>query len=326
WRDAVARTTQETGVMNQTTIPAKALVIGGGIGGLAAAIALRRAGIEVQVFERAPELREVGAGISLWANALSALDSLGVGSAIRQRGTPDLSAGLRLWNGSLLTRVSSADSVPKSGALCMVMHRAELQTALIEALGREHLFLDTSCTGFRQDREGVTASFANGRSVRGDLLIGADGLNSTVRAQLYGSTKPTYAGYAAWRAVVRFDLTRLAPGESWGSGARFGHLPMTQDRVYWYATSNEREGERKPGNEKAGLATIFRGWHEPIEALIDATDESAIFRNDIYDRRGLNKWGEGRVTLLGDAAHPMTPNLGQGACQAFEDAVVLARC
>jgi 2-polyprenyl-6-methoxyphenol hydroxylase-like FAD-dependent oxidoreductase len=147
-----------------------------------------------------------------------------------------------------------------------------------------------------------------------------------VRAQLHGSIKPTYAGYTAWRAVVRFDLTQLVPGESWGSGARFGHLPMTQDRVYWYATSNEREGERKPGNEKAGLARIFRGWHAPIEALIDATDESAIFRNDIYDRRGLSKWGEGRVTLLGDAAHPMTPNLGQGACQAFEDAVVLARC
>jgi len=101
---------------------------------------------------------------------------------------------------------------------------------------------------------------------------------------------------------------------------------MTQDRVYWYATSNAPEGERKPGNEKAGLAKIFKGWHTPIESLIDATDESAIFRNDIYDRPGLNKWGEGRVTLLGDAAHPMTPNLGQGACQALEDAVVLARC
>jgi len=192
-------------VRNETTISVKALVIGGGIGGLASAIALRRAGFEVEVFERAPELREVGAGISLWANALSALDRLGLGDAIRQLGTPDLSAGLRSWNGRLLTHVSNADPLHKFGELCMVMHRAELQTALIEALGREQLFLDTSCTGFRQDQNGVVASFSNGRSARGDLLIGADGLNSTVRAQLHGSTKPTYAGYSALRAGVRFD-------------------------------------------------------------------------------------------------------------------------
>jgi 2-polyprenyl-6-methoxyphenol hydroxylase-like FAD-dependent oxidoreductase len=176
-----------------------------------------------------------------------------------------------------------------------------------------------------EDPDGARAEFAEGSVARGDVVVGADGLHSVVRAGLHGPAPPAYSGYTAWRAVVPFDTRRVQGSETWGAGARFGMVPMSGNRVYWFATKNVLEGERQ-GDEKAGLHDLFRGWHDPIGALIDAADPAWILRNDIYDRPVLDRWGRGRVTLLGDAAHPMTPNLGQGACQALEDAVVLARC
>jgi 2-polyprenyl-6-methoxyphenol hydroxylase-like FAD-dependent oxidoreductase len=184
--------------------------------------------------------------------------------------------------------------------------------------------LDARCVRVTQDARGVVAGFADGREVHGDLLVGADGVHSVVRATLHGGQPPTYAGYTAWRAVVPFDTERLQAGESWGRGARFGRVGMSGGRVYWYATANAPEGQRN-ADEKAALLDLFRGWHAPIPALIEATAPGAILRNDIYDRPPLKTWGRGRITLLGDAAHPMTPNLGQGGCQAIEDAWVLAR-
>lgn len=180
--------------------------------------------------------------------------------------------------GTLLTGGSITELQDNFGELCLIMHRADLLTALLTALGPEHVHLGAQCVGFRQDAAGVTAQFAEGSSARADVLIGADGLNSTVRTQLHGQRKPTYAGYTAWRAVVRFDRQQLLPGESWGRGARFGHIPMSNGHVYWYATKNAPEGERNPGGEKAELLRIFHGWHIPIHALIEVTDESAILR------------------------------------------------
>jgi len=305
----------------------KAIVVGAGIGGLAAAIALRRAGLDAVVFERADQIAEVGAGISLWANALRSLEPLGVADRVRSLAPPQRRIELRSWNGALLA-VTSTAQLPRHEAtgLCVILHRAELLDALIEALGRQHLRLGAECTGFRQDVAGVEVRFKDGTAAQGDVLVGADGLNSVVRSQLHRPAKPAYAGYTVWRAVVDRDPAGLIPLESWGRGARFGAAPMSGNRVYWYATRNAAEGSRAPAGEKAEVLQAFRGWHAPVESLIEASEESAILRNDIYDRPVRRAWGEGRVTLLGDAAHPMTPNLGQGACQAIEDAVVLARC
>jgi 2-polyprenyl-6-methoxyphenol hydroxylase-like FAD-dependent oxidoreductase len=165
--------------------------------------------------------------------------------------------------------------------------------------------------------------------------VGADGLRSRVRASLFGPARPRYAGYTAWRAVVEHGEELLPRGtgfESWGRGARFGCAHVGEGRVYWFATRNAREGERDgppggPSGPRAELLQRFGTWHSPIGDLIRAADEDAILRTDIYDREPLGgRWGRGRVTLLGDAAHPMTPDLGQGAAQALEDSVVLARC
>ena len=184
--------------------------------------------------------------------------------------------------------------------------------------------------GFEQTCDGVHAFFADETEERGAVLVGADGLRSRVRGRLFGDERPRYAGYTSWRGVApESELVPVGGGfESWGRGRRFGCAHVGGGRVYWFATRNAPEGEDDgPAGSRATLLETFRGWHEPVEPLIRATEEDAILRTDIYDRDPLGKiWGEGRTSLLGDAAHPMTPNLGQGACQAIEDTVVLARC
>jgi 2-polyprenyl-6-methoxyphenol hydroxylase-like FAD-dependent oxidoreductase len=221
------------------------------------------------------------------------------------------------------------------GAPSAAVHRADLQELLLRKLDRQQIRLDAECSGFEHDGGGVDVGFTDSLQERGDLLIGADGLHSTVRTELFGPERPRYAGYTAWRAVVRPARVLLPWGtgfESWGRGVRFGCAHIGGGRVYWFATRNAPEGGRdgplgSSSGPKSALMRLFAGWHHPIPALIAETDEEGIRRDDLYDREPLSgSWGRGRVTLLGDAAHPSTPNLGQGACQAIEDAMVLARC
>ena len=302
----------------------KALIIGGGIGGLATAIALTQIGFTVEVFERVTLLREVGAGLSLWANAIKALDYLGLASAVRALALPEAAGGIRTPSGDLLMQTANDQLAAQFGELSVMVHRAELHDQLRQAFGQE-IHLGMECVAITEEGTGVRVRFRNGEEAFGDLVIGADGLHSAVRAALHGPQPPRYAGYTAWRGVVGFEINRLQIGETWGAGARFGQIPMQGNRVYWFATQNAPAGQHSPDGEKAELLRLFGNWHNPIRALIEATPDAAILRNDLYDRPPLKRWGRGRITLLGDAAHPMTPNLGQGACQALEDAVVLAK-
>jgi 2-polyprenyl-6-methoxyphenol hydroxylase-like FAD-dependent oxidoreductase len=309
---------------------AKAIVVGGGIGGLTAALALGRAGVEVAVFERAPELREIGAGITLWANATRVLMGLGLYEEVRDAGAAEIGGELRSWRGEMISKIPAEDLRERFGEANLAVHRADLQGALFSALPDEAVQLGAEFTGFVQNGEGVLARFADGREERGDLLVGADGIHSSVRAQLFGRRAPRYAGYTAWRGIAEAGEGQLPEGVGlnlWGLGSEFGLVGIGRGRFYWFATKNAPEGETETAaGRKQEVLELLAGWYEPARAAVEATGESRILRNDIYDRDPLKNWGVGRVTLLGDAAHPMTPNLGQGAFQAIEDAAVLARC
>jgi 2-polyprenyl-6-methoxyphenol hydroxylase-like FAD-dependent oxidoreductase len=311
-------------------VAAKAIVVGGGIGGLTAALALGRAGVEVAVFERAPELREIGAGISLWANATRALKGLGVYEEVRAAGAAEIGGELRSWRGEMISKIPAEDLKERFGEANLAVHRADLQGALFSSLPSGTVRLGAEFTGFEQEEEGVLARFADGLEERGDLLVGADGIHSSVRAQLFGETEPRYAGYTAWRGIAGAGDGSLPEGVGlnlWGRGSEFGLVGIGRGRFYWFATKNAPEGEAESAaGRKREVLDLLAGSYEPATAAVEATAEPEILRNDIYDREPISRWGVGRVTLLGDAAHPMTPNLGQGACQAIEDAVVLARC
>jgi 2-polyprenyl-6-methoxyphenol hydroxylase-like FAD-dependent oxidoreductase len=311
----------------------KAIVIGAGIGGLSAAIALRKAGVETVVFERARELKEIGAGLSLMSNATRALNGLGLTpDALRGIGVPIRVAEIRTSRGEVLSRIPTWQLGEKVGAQSVAVHRADLQGALLRELGDEAVRLDAACVSFEQDSGGVRAFLADGTEERADLLVGADGLRSKIRQGLLGDGAPRYAGYTTWRAVVEPECQLVPAGEAWevwGRGVRFICAQVGRGRVYWAVSKSAQEGEHDvpTGAVKDALLELCAGWLEPVEGLIAATEKAAILQTDIYDRDPVRvRWGKGRVTLLGDAAHPMTPDLGQGACQAIEDAVALVEC
>jgi 2-polyprenyl-6-methoxyphenol hydroxylase-like FAD-dependent oxidoreductase len=305
-------------------------IIGGGIGGLAAASALQRQGIQVTLFERNPELREIGAGLTLWANGVQVLRQLGLADALAAVSAPLTHFECWSWRGKRLgsMRLDTIERVV--GAPSIGIHRADLLRLLVGEVAGESIHVNAHCVGFRSEQGHVISHFADGQQQQTDLLVGADGLHSVIREQLLGQQPPRYSGYTCWRGVAVFEDRHVSGGissETWGRGLRFGMLPIGNGRVFWYATHNCPEGGQDlAGERKSMLLRLFEGWREPIKQLIAATDEGAILRNDIFDRRPVRHWGSGRVTLLGDAAHPPTPNLGQGACQALEDALVLAGC
>ena len=321
----------ENGILNQMKLQKINIgIIGGGIGGVAAAVALHRAGIEATVYERATEFREVGAGMMLWPNATRVLKEFGLLERVAASSGPNVSifsfAPVRvrpLWT----LRWASLRCPP-------YVHAA--RTCWMHCSRRSRLNGSASATisnPSSTERPACRANFSGSvsggsESVEHDFVIGADGIRSRVRSQLLGAHEPIYRGYTIWRGLAR--LRGAVPSgtnsETWGRGKRFGILNTGGDRFTWYATANTDAGHVDSSEGRQGeLLRMFAGWHEPIERLIDATDEGSILKNGAYDLAPLKRWGQGRVMLLGDAAHPCTPNLGLGGCMALEDALVLAK-
>jgi len=306
----------------------RALIIGGGIGGLTTAVALQQQGIDVKVFEQMPEITEAGAGIFIQTNAMKVYDELGLGQELRAVSPPVDVFEIRSAKGTVLARFPYKEIAAEFGAPGIDLHRKELVDLLLQRIPPSSIQVAMRFSRFEQSDNAVKAFFEDGSQADGDVLIGADGVYSQVRKQVLGDSPPDYAGYVFWRGIATNADSLLAPGvffESWGRGGRFGAVRMGKNRVYWYASAN-RPRDYNPGHQsKEEILGLFAHYHEPVEALVEQTDPSDILCNNTNERSPDSKWGEGRVTLLGDAIHPMSPNLGQGACQAVEDAFVLAQ-
>jgi 2-polyprenyl-6-methoxyphenol hydroxylase-like FAD-dependent oxidoreductase len=300
-------------------------IVGGGIGGIAAAVALHQIGADVSVYERAVELREVGAGMMLWPNATRVLRELGLLEQVVARSGRNAHFLVRKSTGKILMSIALGQfEVP---AVCM--RRADLLSILLSALPKECLRLGCEFERLKQSNSKVRLYFKDGQEVEHDAVIGADGIRSRIRAQLFGVSDPIYRGYTVWRGLAGYDGHATTPGfnsESWGKGMRFGILNTGHRRFTWYATANVTGHHLDPTSDrKRELQQLFSGWHEPVADFLEATPESEILKNGARDCAPLKQWGKGLVTLLGDAAHPCTPNLGQGGCMALEDALVLAK-
>ena len=312
-------------------------ILGGGIGGLAAALALHRAGHEVRVFEQAQRFGRVGADINLTPNAVRALDGLGLGPALRATAARPQFRISRMWDtGEETSRLPMAEEAErKYGAPQLTMHRADLLAALENALPDGTIRLGHKAEEIDQDATGVTIRFAQGPQARVDALVGADGIHSVVRGALHGAESPRFTGVVAFRAVVPAERLAGQPNldsftKWWGPNpqSQIVTFPLNLGRdIFIFATVGQdswrHESWTQPGSVTE-LRSLYADYHPEARALLDACDE--VLKTALWERDPLPFWSKGRVTLLGDAAHPMLPFMAQGACQATEDAVVLGRC
>ena len=305
------------------------VVAGAGIAGLCVTVGLQRAGVPVIVVEEREHLRG-GAGITLWPNALAALDDLGLGDAVRL-------AGRQVDAGAVTTprgrRIRDLDRTALTAALgepLIAIHRQRLMELLAARVRPGSIRWGSRVVGVRRIEGAgaaagrVAVELADGQDLDASALVGADGIRSAVARVLNPGMQMAYSGFSAWRGVAGMELE--AGGQVWGEGAEFGWVPLDEGQSYWFAARRAPEGQDRGSEaELAGLRGEFGRWRGPAADLIAATAPQDLARHDLHDRPLAKRWNAGPVVLIGDAAHPMRPNLGQGGCQGIEDAAVLSR-
>ncbi len=309
----------------------KIIIIGAGIGGMSAAIALERAGFETEVYEAVAEMKPVGAAISVWPNGVKCLNSLGLKQPLRAL------SGNMAWmayhdarSGAPLTRFSLAPLVQQTGEYPAPVSRAGLQAMLLDNYGRARVRFGRRVTHAEQTSQGVTAFFADGSEAAGDLLVAADGTHSVLREAVLGErVTRRYAGYVNWNGLITADEA-IAPADQWttfvGDGKRVSLMPIAGNRFYFFFDVPLPAGLAQDRTTlRADLSGYFAGWAEPVQRLIAQLDPLTTNRVEIHDTDPFTRFVRGRMALLGDAAHSTTPDIGQGGCAAMEDAVVLAQ-
>ncbi|MEM9537606.1 MAG: FAD-dependent urate hydroxylase HpxO [Cyanobacteria bacterium P01_E01_bin.45] len=306
----------------------KVIAIGAGMGGLTAAIAMKQVGFDVEVYDRVRELRPAGAGISLWSNGVKVLNRLGLGQEIASIGGPMHRMSYLTKTGDVLNDFSLQPIVEAVGQCPYPVARTDLQRMLLTAVGPDTVRLNSNCVAVEQDADSVTAIFADGRRVTGDVLVAADGTHSAIRNHVVGrAIERQYAGYVNWNGLVAAN-DRLAPRHSWviyaGDGQRASLMPVGGDRFYFFFDVPLAKEAEPLGDVREELSHYFRGWADPVQHLIETLDPKRSNRVPIHYIEPLPAFANGRIALLGDAAHSTSPDLGQGGCQAIEDAWVLA--
>jgi len=313
-------------------------LIGAGIGGLAAAALLRRAGCEVRVYEQAARFARVGAGIQMTPNATRVLRALGVEQRLRRVAFQSARGMSREWDSGEITNTlpMGAEIEARFGAPYLLMHRAELHAAIESAVPAGSVQLDTRLAGLEPDANGVTLAFAGGGRARADAVIGADGVHSRVREILFGPDAPRFTGRVAYRTTFPAALMgaeRITPARTkwWGPDRHMVvyYVTANLDEIYFVTSTPESADWMTPESwsatgDLAQLRAAYAGFHSEVQAILRACP--TVHKWALLERDPLPRWSDGRVTLLGDACHPMTPYMAQGAASALEDAAVLARC
>ena len=311
----------------------KTAIIGGGIGGLTTAITLKQTGIDYEIFEAAPELKPVGAGIVMAANAMQVLQRLGIEKKIMKAGLEINSAFVVDQSFQKISGFAVKEKIAsRYGIGSYAIQRGRLQQVLMNEIDVNKIQLNKRLSSLVQHPNKVEIKFDDGTSTEADIVIGADGIKSAVRKNIFGEVPLRYSGQTCWRGMAKFSLPldkRNNSYEMWGNqkGLRFGFVPTAENEVYYFTTYfTKPNGKDEPGQVKKNLLDIFSVFGAIPTQLIEATPEESIIRSDINDFVPIKQWWKGRVAVIGDAAHATTPNLGQGGCQAVEDAFVLAKC
>lgn len=300
----------------------KIAIIGGGIGGLTTALALKQNGLKVTVYESTNEIKPVGAGIVMANNAMQIFDKLGVRQKIENAGRKISNIKITDTQLSTISDGNLDKFERKFGVYNVAIHRADLQRILAEEIGFENIQLSKRVLKIDQSSD-YTLTFEDGTSAKHEVIIGADGIKSTVRNQLFGGGTIRNTKQRCWRGVSEFEWASKYNEEAieaWGKGKRFGFVKINDKKVYWYAVINESLMK-----DNASILDLFKEFHPEILQMISETPKDKIIFNDIIDLYPIHKWYNGKVCLIGDAAHATTPNMGQGACQAVEDAYVIGK-
>ncbi len=303
--------------------PEKVIVIGGGIGGLTFALALHRANITVEVYERTPELKEVGAGLGVWANAARVLNRLGAGERVSEFAHTIEFAAVCNDKGQTLSSMNSKQVAIDDSPPLYIMRRSDLLNSIYEQLPSGIVKTGHECIRVEENETGVTANFANGTKTEGTILVGADGINSIVRATLWNDGKPRYSGQTCFRGLANFKLKDTKTlREIQGAGKRAGICPLKNESVYWFAVVNAPEGKMIPFDERQSfLLKEFGGWLYQVPEIISETTSDKIFQNDLVDRIPIKQWNKGRMTLLvfsqgcDDESEPPAPTGGLSAAK-----------
>jgi salicylate hydroxylase len=318
-----------------TSASLRIAVIGAGIGGLTAALSLRRAGFAVEIYEQAPELTEVGGGINIGPNATRILRRLGLAEGLDREGVRPVGTHQRRWRDGRTLQRSPLNPLCEElyGAPHMTLHRADLLAIIASGFPAEHIHLGHRLVGLADRGDGAEAWFENGAHITADVLVGADGIHSAVREALFGEEAPRFAGCVAYRGLVPAervaDLGLELGSQSWvGPGAHLVHYFVSRARLLNFVGWTEHDSwNREDWTDRATIAralAAFEGWHPQVRRIIAAAETCFIWA--LFDREPLQHWSVGHTTLLGDACHPMYPFMGQGAAQAIEDGAALAAC
>ena len=305
------------------------VIAGAGIGGLTVAIALQRKRFQVSIIEQTPQIKPLGAGLGLAANAVKAFTEIGIEREVLKAGKALKKVLIKNKKGRVLTSTDSEKISRKYDSVDnFTIHRADLHDVLVRQLQPDTIQLNKQCIDFEQRTDGVVLQFQDGTTSTASNVIACDGIHSVFRRKLVPQSTIRYAGYTCWRAVIDklpAGLNMEETSETWGEGLRFGIVPLANNRLYWFACINAPGNNAEMKNYTVDdLLSHFGNFHDPIPSIIRNTSNDQLIWGDIIDLKPLDHFAFDNIVLMGDAAHATTPNMGQGACMAIEDAVVLA--